>query len=224
MDMYKYTEEINQKIIERVKNNKPEERIPTDPNPRMLKKFYEKDVCWVNNEIDQVENEVNIKSSCKKGCNHCCKHPIAITTPEILAIKACITNMNSEIKKILLVKVNDVCNKIMENGIETNVTIFRADSSIDRYMEEYFKLNIPCPMLDENGLCSIYETRPANCWSYRGYGDPLDCKNSHSVDHSFKYSPFEAIILRRLLEAKKPKRNDIKLLPFAVRDILEGKI
>lgn len=224
MDFDKITEEINKNSLERIEISKPKERIPVDPNPRMLEAFYKKEVEWANGEINEVEKETNIKCTCKKGCNYCCYQPIGISTPELLAIKSYITNMNSENKKTLKLKVNDICDKITKSGIETNAFGRMSDSSEYKFFEEYFKLNIPCPMLNEDGLCSIYEIRPTNCWSYRAYGDSLDCKNSHSVNHSKKYDIYEQTIVRRLYEAKKPKKSDFKLLPFVIQDILNEKI
>ena len=222
------TEEITAKVnnIEnkKIKGIDKLARIPEKPNPRMLNKFYQEEVTWANKQIDEVEEEVGIKCTCKKKCNYCCNQPIAVTSAEVEIIRAYITNISIKERNILLKKVTEVCDKITESKIEVNLNVFRSEESIGHYLDKYFNLNISCPMLTEEGLCNIYEIRPSVCWSYRNYGDPKMCINNYSVSSSLKYDLYEQIILQRLLKAKKPKKNDIRLLPFAAKDLLNNKI
>ena len=59
MEINKLVEDINKNMLDRIENNKPKERIPVDPNPRMLEAFYKKEVEWVDGEINEVEKETN---------------------------------------------------------------------------------------------------------------------------------------------------------------------
>ncbi|MCF2642064.1 YkgJ family cysteine cluster protein [Roseburia hominis] len=41
--------------------------------------------------------------------------------------------------------------------------------------ERYLKLDLECPLLSEDKLCSIYNYRPMTCATFRNYGKPEDC-------------------------------------------------
>lgn len=223
MDIQEKLNEIIKASGERIKQSIPIQSVPKSPNPLGFYKWYKKEIEWADSQTDSIEKLCGINSSCSKGCSFCCNQPIPVTSTEMLGIKQYIKNQNMKDRRELYKVTLDVCNRLIESGIQINRNKVSSEKSIQKYMAEYFSLNISCPLLSENKTCLIYEVRPTNCWSYRVYGDPKDCENCHNPDHGIKFDDWEMVVLKRAFEAKKPDRDTI-LLPFALRDILEQMI
>lgn len=224
MSMYENLDELIKVSGEKVMKTKPIQDILKSPNALAFYKWYKKEIEWANLQIDSVENILGIKNSCYKGCSSCCKQPIGIVPIEMLAIQQFVKNLRRQERKKLYDHTLDICNKISESGIQTNINLFRSENSIQEYMKQYYALGINCPLLSNNNTCLIYEIRPVNCWSYRVYGDPKDCELLHNPDHGIQFSDWETLILKRMLEVRTRKKDTVRLLPFALKNILEDFI
>ena len=91
---------------------------------------------------------------CQRGCAHCCHTGIAATQLEW----------------------DGILNNVRENGIDLNQVIEHAERTIHRVREvirsgknteqvDWHRLviNQPCPFLDDEQACLIYEDRPLDC-------------------------------------------------------------
>ncbi|WP_113675830.1 YkgJ family cysteine cluster protein [Vallitalea guaymasensis] len=206
-------------------NNIPNRRnLPKSPNPLILSKWVANEIEEINNQINQIELNNNLKCVCTKGCTACCRQPIAMASSQAIAIKPYVNSLTKSEQDKLYTKIIKTCNQIEDSGIETNINKLTSENAIDNYLKEYFSLNICCPMLNDQGECSIYQVRPSVCWSYRAYGDPTDCEISHDIELSIKYDDWSYYFTKLLYTIKKPTRDKLKLLPYFIRDILENKI
>jgi Fe-S-cluster containining protein len=98
--------------------------------------------------------ETKFKSSCVKGCTHCCYLLATITFAEALLIA----------EKILgLPDWKDWVPKIRAAAVLTN---YHGITRVN-----YFNKGNPCVFLGEDRLCQIYEFRPA-CCRYHIVGSP----------------------------------------------------
>lgn len=100
------------------------------------------------------------KATCRKGCAHCCYHPVVA----------------SILEGVLLYK------KLKDSGLWT--------PSFKQKLEAHFALvvglepeiwttsGIPCPLLTEQRTCSAYEARPILCQTMISLGDPEACTPS----------------------------------------------
>lgn len=218
-------EELLWKIIKtssrKVRENPSSEPIPNGPNPLTLSKWYAKEITWANSQIDSAEAENNAVSSCRKGCTSCCKQAIAVLSSEMLAIKPSLTNLSKEQKSKLYEDTTKICEELKENGIDSSFNIHCGEAAMKRLQDKYFSLGINCPLLDQDGTCSVYSVRPMACWSYRYYGDAKECELSYDVPNSIKYDDWEKAVLERLFKAKKPDKKGIQLLPFALKEMMK---
>ncbi|MDP6736028.1 MAG: YkgJ family cysteine cluster protein [Nitrospinaceae bacterium] len=91
---------------------------------------------------------------CQRGCAHCCHTGIAATQLEW----------------------DGILNNVRENGVDLNQVIEHAERTIHRVREvirsgknleqvDWYRLviNQPCPFLDGEQACLIYEDRPLDC-------------------------------------------------------------
>lgn len=97
------------------------------------------------------------KTTCKKGCAHCCSHPFLITIAE----------------GILLYRW------LNENGKWTHQLRKRIEETRDKVLGLAFDMwllsNLPCPLLHDNE-CQAYEARPTKCRITYSIGDPSLCR------------------------------------------------
>ena len=109
---------------------------------------------------------------CERGCSHCCHTGVAATQ----------------------VEWEGILNNVIENKIDLNKVIEKSKRTITRVREtlrshkgleqiDWHRLvvNQPCPFLDENHACIIYEDRPLDCRLVVAFRD--QCK-SKKLEHA----------------------------------------
>ena len=104
---------------------------------------------------------------CRKGCFLCCTQMFRITLIDAAIVSKAIKKLDPEIRKKMQDKARGYLDKKEEMVRE------RADEmNLDNESDEIstIGLRLPCPALDENGACGIYESRPIVC---RKFGMPI---------------------------------------------------
>ncbi|MCY9708336.1 YkgJ family cysteine cluster protein [Paenibacillus alvei] len=141
--------------------------------------------------IDKTEANIEIESTCRKGCAACCSHSILVNGFEVEVILNYIErNYDYETRKAIKQRINDTANRL-------DATLGPAPrntnelKNILEHEEEiktnYFELQLPCPLLNEQQECMVYPVRPSPCWTYRSYGDPDVCNTTFDVPHTINY-------------------------------------
>ncbi len=203
----------------KVQNYKFKQEIPKSPNPLKLSKWYSSETQEISEQIDMIENECNFHCSCSKGCSACCNQLIVVSSSEFLAMQVALENLSNNDKLHIKEIVNNQY-RLLEDSNITNATIMSAtnQAKMSEIQEAYFKLNLPCALLDENNECLIYSVRPTLCLTYRFYGDKNLCKTSFNLNESLKYDDWESAFLKRLFVARKP--SILTSLQFALKEFL----
>jgi len=97
--------------------------------------------------------------ACKKGCSTCCTTNVSITTLEAKYIIE-----SGLLTKELLQRLREASTKehfIPSTTINTSAAMCLSENQAP---EETSPITFdPCPLLTEDGLCSIYEARPFSC-------------------------------------------------------------
>ncbi len=202
-DIVKICKQINEKHLpddgpfaEKV-NNLLEQYDEETPLQFILKAFREL-LKLVDSEIHQIEQKVDIRPTCAKGCAHCCYFPIITTKLEA---------------KLMMEYIHRLPTKEREDVLEHLTTYFQTNQeklqkvcSIDftedvHFKEKYISEQVACPFLDlKTNTCKVYEVRPIPCRTYLNYGNPRVCADSYIPDEPFSYEFFYEYYMQALNE------------------------
>ena len=104
---------------------------------------------------------------CGKGCAHCCHTGVAATQVEWDGI------LNNAVEnKIDLEKVIERSRRTIDRVRET----LRSNKSLEQVDWHRLVINQPCPFLDEDHACIIYEDRPLDCRLVVAFRDQCESK------------------------------------------------
>jgi len=112
--------------------------------------------------------------TCSKGCSYCCTQYI-VGSIQVCESIVYYLYQNQRVLQLFLDKYpiwrkevgkhEELHNKISDAFHEKSIYqkySARKDQLLNEWSNDYTRLNIPCPFLDDN-LCSIYEIRPLSC-------------------------------------------------------------
>ena len=200
--------------------------IPTSTDGVDLTKWISSGIKKVTSKLDQVEKETGVHCVCGEGCSACCRQAIQVLPTEAKAIAIYMSQFAPEIKESILEKVEEWKACIEASGLDIDQNKYyisgMPEEEIYRFMADYFALNLPCPLLSEEGSCMIYPVRPGGCWSYRVYSNPTECKGSFYVAGGMKHDEWERYLLDCLFK-QVPSDHEMKLLPQYIEQILKGE-
>jgi Fe-S-cluster containining protein len=108
---------------------------------------------------------------CGKGCSSCCRGLFDITLLDAYFLRLGIDNLAPAIREKVLVRVESQLKALRLSWPEISaphILNSLTEEDLARIMPE--KDSTPCPLLEEDGLCLVYENRPMTC---RLHGIPL---------------------------------------------------
>jgi Fe-S-cluster containining protein len=135
--------------------------------------------------FEQYQNIV-VKNSqysvgCKRGCSNCCNHWVE----DVNSFEAEI--IVEYIRKYFPDRIDFIIDQCKEdvqllNHIE-ELTLNKIDicdsektiDHIDLVLSVFYQMKKPCPLISDNGTCSVYTVRPLTCRIYMSFSDPVLC-------------------------------------------------
>ena len=91
----------------------------------------------------------NVNLACKRGCSYCCHLRVEIRPHDAFVLAQHVqTKFNAEQRARAVVRIEDNLERIAALT-----------------PEQHIRAGIPCALLEE-GVCSVYEARPATCRKY----------------------------------------------------------
>jgi len=91
---------------------------------------------------------------CERGCSHCCHTGVAATQIEWDGILSNIIAHEIDLNKVIE-RSQRTINRVRET--------LRSNKSVEQVDWHRLVVNQPCPFLDEDHACIIYEDRPLDC-------------------------------------------------------------
>ena len=91
---------------------------------------------------------------CERGCSHCCHTGVAATQVEWEGILNNVTKNGIDLNKIIE-RSQRTINRVRET--------LRSNKSLEQVDWHRLVINQPCPFLDDEQACIIYEDRPLDC-------------------------------------------------------------
>ena len=117
-------------------------------------------------EFDRNFNLYPGQMQCRKGCFLCCSQMFRITLIDAAIVSQAVKRLDSETRKKMQEKARQYIKRKEEMVLERAKDMNSEDDS----EVSTIGLRLPCPALDENGACGIYESRPIVC---RKFGMPI---------------------------------------------------
>lgn len=106
--------------------------------------------------------------SCKKGCAACCRMLVPVSAPEAFALMDFIRCLPSEQQERIATRLEQTKSLLLSHGLWHRLLELGEsarppdDAALEPINQDYYALRVACPFL-EDGVCSIYEERPAAC-------------------------------------------------------------
>ena len=128
--------------------------------------------------ISQAEYSV----TCSRGCINCCNHWVEdVNSFEAEIIAGVIRHRYPH-------RIDSIRSHCMEDGeelerldslvlerFEENPSTDCSIDSVDLLLNVFYQMKRPCPLLDKDGGCMVYDVRPLTCRLYFSFSDPLRC-------------------------------------------------
>lgn len=109
---------------------------------------------------------------CGKGCHRCCIGPFAITRLDVERLQQGLSHLPTEDRRLIQVKAAS-----QAAAMEQAFPVLRQSPSLDQWDDRAIDSlaaqfgSLPCPALQADGSCQVYESRPLTC---RLMGIPVD--------------------------------------------------
>ena len=139
--------------------------------PHAVMRFHRQ----VDAVIEQSVAAHGVVTACTRGCSYCCHVQVDMLPPESFALAAWLR------RNLAPARLDAIIERLRENARRTR----------ELGAEGRRKSNIACALLGEDGACSAYEARPAQCRRFHStrletckssYADPAD-DSIHSPTH-----------------------------------------
>lgn len=145
--------------------------------------------------LDHSFEEKAWQLKCRRGCGHCCHTGVSATQLEW----------------------HGILERVAENGIDLEALIERSRKTVDRIrnalgqkkeLVDWHRLvvNQPCPFLDDEQACIIYEDRPLDCRLVVAFRGVCDSKKlEHAQRGVFIEEAVASTVIARLQHDQTPK-------------------
>ncbi|MBU1230680.1 MAG: YkgJ family cysteine cluster protein [Proteobacteria bacterium] len=124
-------------------------------------------------EADQVFNTVRARFSenvrCEKGCSDCCHALFDLTLVEALYLNAAFTARFKGKERTSVLERADEADRLVHRLKRDAYKAVQDGKNAQDILLEMSKVKVRCPLLDDQGLCLMYDMRPVTC---RIYGVP----------------------------------------------------
>lgn len=155
-DNYSLNEAVFNTLNEILKSLSGRETITKEEGLDLISRIYE--------VLTPALQQIQRNAPCKKGCNACCHIRVDVTDIEKEYI---LLSLNSQHRKIIKSNIK----KIRKNEVNRQKLIRSGQT-------KHTLIGKPCLFLDEEGACSIYETRPLACRNWFVLCDSAKCNDS----------------------------------------------
>ncbi|PIQ95462.1 MAG: zinc/iron-chelating domain-containing protein [Nitrospinae bacterium CG11_big_fil_rev_8_21_14_0_20_56_8] len=104
--------------------------------------------------LDRTFEKAVPPRTCQRGCGHCCYQAVAITQLEWDGILARVKKDGIDLDRII---------ERSRKSIDRVRGVLEAHKSLEQVDWHQLVINQPCPFLEEDHSCAVYEDRPLDC-------------------------------------------------------------
>lgn len=186
------TRELHARIVEEITNLG--RRSHHSPLATEFKSAYDNILKLFSRFQDEVIESSSATVTCGRGCAACCFHwveDVCSFEAEIMAeyvreqfperIEGIIETCESDERELRRLDL------VVEQKLRENKEQMRREGEsidqVDLLLAGYYQLRRPCPLLGEDGQCTVYPVRPMTCRCYVSFSDPSSCDPGYINDH-----------------------------------------
>lgn len=124
--------------------------------------------------------------TCSRGCDNCCCHWVEDVNSFEITIIA------DRLRKNYPDRIADIRRQCKSDGEELerldrlvqdrlreaageDPSAEPAIDQVDLLLQVFYRMRRPCPLLDSEGGCMVYDQRPLTCRMYVSFSDPIRC-------------------------------------------------
>jgi Fe-S-cluster containining protein len=222
-------DEINEKVCNMVNELgfaaecfTSDREIPKAPNPLKFSRWIKEEIIDATGIIDEMEKKHNCFSVCGKGCTACCYQAILINEIDFRAMMPILDNLSIEKRRQISEKATEQLAVLEQNGITNSSMEMKWWVTDNQSKEKYFSLHLPCPFLGDENECIVYSVRPSICWTYRNYGNKIECEENYNAPHAIAHSNVEYAFVKRIISAyKNYPKQPVKLIQSLIKNYLD---
>ena len=134
---------------------------------------------------------------CEKGCAHCCHTGVTATQIEWEGILNNVKEQKIDLHKVIK-RSKRTINRVLE--------AIRSNKNLEQVDWHRLVINQPCPFLDEDQACIIYEDRPLDCRLVVAFRD--QCR-SKKLEHAQRGAVIDeavgAAVIAKIQHSQTPK-------------------
>lgn len=130
---------------------------------------YEDIFAKVDTAFAAVKNQCPDEVTCHKGCTSCCHALFDVSLVEAMYLKEAFDRLPVEERETIKERADEAertQHKIMRKAMKAR----EKGTETNELLEDLSRVRIRCPLLDDEGACTLYEARPVTC---RLYGAPM---------------------------------------------------
>lgn len=116
------------------------------------------------------EEKIQNRSVCRKGCSHCCHLLSMIHFSDAIRVAQYLLSHQMQQQMEALRHMAE----LQKSFMKTYDRFQDEGAFVDAWLDEW----IACPLLDEQGACTVYPVRPTACWHHAS-ADVEGCKREN---------------------------------------------
>lgn len=199
-------------------------RHPYAMDARHRMRIYEERLKMGVAYIENAEKELGLTCTCEKGCDACCRQMITVFDSEAeIVAKYLDDTVKGRKMERLKQKLKEQVEALKKYGITDEAVREVSEKGEEelRMKYEYVALSLPCPLLSEDGCCTVYPVRPVSCWDYRCYGDRTLCEGQINPNAHSNEKISVPLMFDILSDKDDPSTSELRLFQTALLEKLE---
>jgi Fe-S-cluster containining protein len=132
--------------------------------------------------------------SCARGCAACCMHWVEdVNSFEAIALADYLRQRHPDRIASIVARCREdaLAMEALDQHVQSAMTRSasqRAEQNaefdqVDLLLASFYRLRRPCPLLDSDNTCMVYEQRPITCRIYVSFSPPTHCDPEYADEH-----------------------------------------
>jgi len=162
--------------------------------------------------------------TCGPACGACCRQPVPVSAPEAFAVTEALGTLPPDLRERVTARFASTAEALAAHAdLRARLTTPPADdAAATATARDYFRLQLPCPFLEEES-CAFHRFRPSACREHNVSSPPALCRDPFanavvSIRGPLRLSEILARLHAHLYEQPAPLLVPLSLAPTWAAD------